>query len=81
MPYPAGYPTALLTASLCLSAASICFSGHPVPAEELSFPYGWLTGLADHSGVSTFRISEVQPGRALPILRGLGVLDSGGNEP
>ena len=81
MPYPAGYPTALLTVSLCLSAASICFSGHPVPTVAFGFPCGRLTGLADHSGVSTFRIGEVQPGRALPILRGLGVLDYGGNEP
>ena len=33
------------------------------------------------SGVSTFRIGEVRPGGALPILRGLGVREHGGNEP
>src|SRR5215210_6663173 len=80
-PYPAGYPTALLAVSLCLSAAGIRFSGRPVPAEALSFPYSRLTGLADHTGFSSFRIGEVQPWWALPILRGLGVLDYGGNEP
>ncbi len=35
----------------------------------------------DLNGVFTFRIGEVRPGRALPILRGLGVHEHGGNEP
>jgi hypothetical protein len=35
----------------------------------------------DLNGVATFRIGEVRPGRALPILRGLGVHEHGGNEP
>jgi hypothetical protein len=41
--YPAGYTTALLPVSLCLSAASIGFSGRPVPVEVFGFPYGRLT--------------------------------------
>lgn len=35
----------------------------------------------DRNGVATFRIGEVRPGRALPLLRGLGVREHGGNEP
>ncbi len=35
----------------------------------------------DLNGVSTFRIGEVQPGRALPLLRSLGVHEQGGNAP
>ncbi len=80
-PYPAGYPAAMLAVSLCLSAAGVRFSGHPVPAEAFSRPYGWPTWVQGLIGVTTFRIGEVRPGRALPILRGLGVREHGGNEP
>jgi hypothetical protein len=30
--------------SCCLSAAGLCFSGHPFPAGGLGLPCGWLTG-------------------------------------
>ena len=81
MPYPAGYLPVILAVSLCLSAAGLRFSGRPVPAEDVSLPCGRHTSVEDLNGVSTFRIGEVRPGRALPILRGLGVREHGGNEP
>jgi hypothetical protein len=80
LPYPAGSPTVMLRHSLCLSATGFRFSGRPVPAEGIGIPCGQLT-CEVLNGVSTFRIGEVQPGRALPILRGLGVREHGGNEP
>ena len=46
--------------------------GHPVPAGELSSPYGRPTGPKgpDPDGVSTFRTHQTRPGRAPSIARG-----------
>jgi hypothetical protein len=55
-PYPAGYARAVLTVSLCLSAAGLCFSGYPVPAEACA-------SLA--VGIPGFRITAGLPRSAL----------------
>jgi hypothetical protein len=44
-----------------------------MPAMEFGFSYEKAYLVEDHSGVATFRMGELRPGRALPILRGHGV--------
>ena len=69
-----------LSVSCCLSAASVRFLGHPVPAAELRLPHGRPTGRLFHpdpNGVSTFHTSEIRPGWVLPLPRGGGVHPDG----
>jgi len=70
-----------LSVSCCLSAASVRFLGHPVPAAELRLPHGRPTGRLLHpdpNGVATFHTSEIRPGWVLPLPRGGGVHPDGG---
>ena len=63
--------------SCCLSAGNVRFLILPVPTEEFSFPYGWLTSGIDHPldliGIATFRMCEMQLGRMSSLLRELGI--------
>jgi hypothetical protein len=68
----------MVSVSCRLSATGIRFSGHPVPAGELSLPHGRLTACmkpqADPVGISTFHTHEIRPGWVPSIPRGPAVL-------
>jgi hypothetical protein len=67
--------------SRCLSADSLRFWDHPVPAGSLRRPCGWPTGQPDTSpaprpdpiGVPTFRMGETRVGWVPSLRRSLGV--------
>lgn len=64
--------------SCCCSATGIRFLDHPLSAEELSRPCGWLTGQhPDLDGIVTFHTAEIRPGWVLSVPRGDGVHTTG----